>query len=263
MPYTPIDQTRVLWDAAGRPYWASVDGKTRHYIPPITASQYRDDPRMLQWAASQGVTPENPSGTIQPGGFFKGRGEWQSDEGQYEQPTNWGNIAALGVGGAIAAPFVAPVLGFGAGQAAGAAGASGLTEGLMSAVPASIASQGISSTVPLGGMMVGGAGGAGAAGAASGIGSRLADTGKDFLSDLASPQGAASLAALIAGLRGQGSGQESSEEMRRIQAITEAQMRRADPLHQVAVNLAFGRMPTNYRQGVNLQNIPLPGASNG
>jgi hypothetical protein len=57
---------------------------------------------------------------------------------------------------------------------------------------------------------------------------------------------------------GNGGGQDDAEELRRIQAITEAQMRRADPLHQVAVNLAFGRMPTNYRQGVTMNPVRLP-----
>jgi hypothetical protein len=154
------------------------------------------------------------------------------------------------------------VLGYGALSAlggTGAAGASGPAAGLDTSIggAAGLDLPGfIPGTAPLGGMSV-------APAAAAGGGNALAGAGKDFLKDLASPQGAASLAALIAGLKGQSSGDQNTEELRRIQAITEARMRRADPLHQVAVNLAFGRLPTNYRQGVQMNNVPLPGGSNG
>lgn len=77
---------------------------------------------------------------------------------------------------------------------------------------------------------------------------------KEFLSD---EENLGSLGAVIAGLvANRDSG--ATEEQRRIQRMTEAQMRRADPLHQVAVQLAFGRTPVNYRQGIALNNVPLP-----
>jgi hypothetical protein len=203
-------------------------------------------------------------------------GNANANEGLGKQAKRWGPI----VGGTAATLFGIPglfpgLLNAGGSAAAGGASAaasggggvlpSAAIPGMHAAVPAAIASQGVSAglggigtaaglgagaSVPLGEMTAGGT--------AAGVGSRLASGAKDFLGDLASPEGAATLAALIAGLKSQSSGQQNAEEVQRIQAITEARMRRADPLHQVAVNLAFGRMPTNYRQGVQLNNVPLP-----
>lgn len=85
---------------------------------------------------------------------------------------------------------------------------------------------------------------------------------KSLRDTITSPEGIANLAALIPALvatsRGGGSGSGSTDELRRIQGITETQMRRADPLHQVAVQLAFDRAPMSARRGVALQNVPLP-----
>ncbi|MEY2873003.1 MAG: hypothetical protein RLZZ373_374 [Pseudomonadota bacterium] len=82
-------------------------------------------------------------------------------------------------------------------------------------------------------------------------------------SSLTSPNGVAQLAALIPMLSmatsggGGGNGQDAGE-LDRIRAITEARMRRADPLHQVAVQLAYGRAPLSARQGIALNNVQLP-----
>lgn len=96
--------------------------------------------------------------------------------------------------------------------------------------------------------------------AASAIRHGLGDQLRDAFSD---PSTYASLASVIAGLSGGsggGSGADANaDQLRRINAISEAQMRRADPLHQVATNLAFSRLPINARQGVTMSNIPLPG----
>ena len=82
----------------------------------------------------------------------------------------------------------------------------------------------------------------------------------DWLGGLLTPKNIVGLGSVLAGLLGgrSNAAAQDSEEMRRIARITEAQMRRADPLHQVAVNLAFGRLPVHYRQGVDLRNVPLP-----
>lgn len=199
----------------------------------------------------------------------------------------WGPIAAAGAG--IAAPFVLPALGIGGGGAAGSgvlpsasipgmhaavpasiasqgasAGLGGTLAassipGLEAAIPAGIASQGVSQT--LGTSMPAAVKAIESAGT-SALGNQAADAAKggigNFLKGLATPENGAALAALIAGLAGSRGSNEPSEETKRIQAIQEAQMRRADPLHRVATNLAFGRMPVNYRQGVQLNNVPLP-----
>lgn len=118
----------VKWDAKG-PYYPTSDGR-KAYIPPIAAAQYDDDPRMLQWAQAQGATlRDSPqgitAGTSVPGGsLLKNRGTWNSQEGGYDQGINWGNVAALGVGGLIAAPAIA---GLAAGAGGGAAAGGGAT----------------------------------------------------------------------------------------------------------------------------------------
>lgn len=77
---------------------------------------------------------------------------------------------------------------------------------------------------------------------------------------LTSPEGIAALGSFAASqaMRGGNANAGNTDELRRIQGITEAQMRRSDPLHQVAVQLAFQRAPIRAREGVTLGNVPLP-----
>lgn len=77
---------------------------------------------------------------------------------------------------------------------------------------------------------------------------------------LTSANGIASLASLIPALVSatSGGGNTGNADLSRLNAITEARMRRADPLHQVAVQLAYGRAPIRARNGISLQNVPLP-----
>jgi hypothetical protein len=81
---------------------------------------------------------------------------------------------------------------------------------------------------------------------------------------LTDPSTYASLAPLLAslaagGFGGAGGGAGSgNDELRRIQGITEARMRRVDPLHQVATQLAYSRAPIKARQGTALADIRLP-----
>lgn len=139
MPYDAPDYTKVLWES-GKPYWLTASGK-KMFIPPLTAAQMREDPKAQAWAKSQGVNidyqtdPTTGQVTVGPGGvtntatpsggLIHQRGEWNSETGQFDQGIDWGNIMALGVGGAIAAPFVAGALAGAGGGAASGAGASG------------------------------------------------------------------------------------------------------------------------------------------
>jgi hypothetical protein len=81
---------------------------------------------------------------------------------------------------------------------------------------------------------------------------------------LTSASGIASLASLVPALMataksgGSGGSGAGSDDLARLNAITEARMRRADPLHQVAVQLAFQRAPISARNGIALPNVPLP-----
>lgn len=165
--------------------------------------------------------------------------------------------AGIAAGAALVGGVGIPAL-LGAG-AAPASGALTNTAGIGSITgPAAIASQGASAGIPLGGL-----GAAGAAAGAVGNAANGAGVVDKIRNALTSGEGIASLAALIpalvaAGRGGGGNNAGTTDELRRMQGITEAQMRRADPLHQVAVQLAYGRAPISARNGVSLQNIQLP-----
>ena len=79
-----------------------------------------------------------------------------------------------------------------------------------------------------------------------------------------SPEGLASAGSIAAALATRGDGtndatRSSEEQARRLQAITEARMRRVDPLHEAVTQLAFNRLPVSSRQGLNLPRVALPG----
>ena len=90
----------IQYDASGKPYILYVDAKghqAKSYLAPT-------------------VPP------AQQGGFLHGRPQWNSETGQWERPMNWGNLAALGIGGVLTGGALSAALGGGAG-AAGAGGA--------------------------------------------------------------------------------------------------------------------------------------------
>ena len=233
--------------------------------------QLRADPQYVAFLRSIGVNTDGPlrlsdqqrrqaqdwvrryMGSI--GGLeIDASGNLNNPHGFTTELKQWGPVAAAA--GGIAAPFVIPALaGLGGGSAAPLA-TSGMGAGEVSLASAPLGAMGVptatAASAPLGAAGVAGA--AGGAAAAEGAGRGISG----FLKDLATPENAAALTALIAGLKNGGSS-EQTEEQKRINAITEARMRRSDPLHQVASNLAFGRLPVNYRQGVEMKNVPLPG----
>jgi hypothetical protein len=195
-----------------------------------------------------------------------GSGRLNPKTGKLEDPDS-GFMRYIGehpyVGAAMAlapgAAFALPGLMGGGAAASGSAGAAGGTTTMVAPGIPAVAGTGAGITAPLGGVTAAGAG-AGTAAAAGG-GSMLDKLKKS----LTSTEGMASLASLIpmlamagGGNSGGGANGPGSEELRRIQAITEARMRRADPLHQVAVQLAYGRAPVSARQGVDLNNVRLP-----
>lgn len=123
------------------------------------------------------------------------------------------------------------------------------------AVPPNIGSQGISQ-LPFAAPGSFGTGAAGAAAGGAGLANSLLGGLQDFITN---PNNLAGLAAVIAGLMSGGGNNQNTEEARRMQQITEARMRRVDPLHQAVTQLAFSRLPMNARQGVNPPQIsPLP-----
>lgn len=113
-------------------------------------------------------------------------------------------------------------------------------------------SQGVSGGVPPGGFAPnGGTNGDSVPGGAGALGEL-----RKLFTD---PSNLAGLASIIAALASGNGGGADSEEARRIQQITEARMRRVDPLHQAVTQLAWGRLPINARAGVTApQPLPLP-----
>lgn len=191
-------------------------------------------------------------------------GNINQDEG-FSRHRKWMIPAAIGVGtlglGAFGIGPAAGVFGSSAPAAGSAAtGAAGLVPS--SAVPTSLAMQavpGIASTV-----------GQGVTGAMSGLGSVLpaaASAAPSVLGRLRdallSPEGIATAGTIAASLAAGGDGtndqtRASEAQARRMQAITEARMRRVDPLHEAVTQLAFGRLPVSSRQGVSLPRVALP-----
>lgn len=276
MPYTPLDQSRVLWDATG-PYWLSTDGRTKHYIPPIVAAQYRDDPRMLAWAKSRGFelqrddqgaitgmnqAPGAGAGSDRPLDFRTGR-QWNPKTGQYETHFDWGDVLTSAVGGMLGAGAVDAFAG-------GAAAPAAFDAAPNIATPAGMA--GAESVGALGGNALGVPVGTAAIGAPSvplgGVKPPPQNTpppaslGQKLKDLLTSPEGLASAGSVISSLlAGNGTNdatRASEEQARRMQAITEARMRRVDPLHEAVTQLAFSRLPVSSRQGIALPRVALP-----
>lgn len=117
-----IDYQKVLWDDKG-PYNADPVTGAKHYIPPMTAVEMTDDPRVVAWGQSKGASydPNNPAATTAgapSGGLFSSRGQWNDQTGQYDQGINWGNILSLVVAGTLTAGIADAIMGAPAGTAA-------------------------------------------------------------------------------------------------------------------------------------------------
>jgi hypothetical protein len=266
-----LDYT-VRFDEQGQPFWLTQAGQ-RRYLSPLQALQ-SGDPRATQWANGQGAAyTRDAAGTVSGvqdtssprDSFTRQNNGWNPQTGQFDTGLNWSGLGGAITGGlSVAGPAViGPALtgspmAFGGGAAAsqtapiGGLSADGtlpsaVTPGMQSAamngsmIPATSAAPSLTSGVPT-------FGSAAAGGSAASLASKLAG-------GLTSNLGP--LAGVITSLAG-GSGSDSAltDQQRRIMAITEARMRRADPLHQMVVNLAASRMPTNMQLPV--PNVPLP-----
>lgn len=188
---------------------------------------------------------------LQPSGQFQYTATTNQDH-WYSDPRILGP-AAVAAGGGLGL-LAGPASAGGAGAAAGtSAPLGGLTPAMTASAPA-IASQGVSASV--------------GAGAGAGAGT-LANVGKNLLGNLTSANGIASLAPLIASLAASGGGggnggtnneflQGAYADAKRQNAMHEARYRRVDPLHQAVSQLAFSRMPISSRQGITMNQVPLP-----
>jgi hypothetical protein len=162
--------------------------------------------------------------------------------------TWWDKALPYIIGSGFAYGQLAPLFGIGAGGAGGVAGeVAGVENAVLNAVGGG--------AVPLGGVTAAGTGaGAAAGGAAGGAGAEAAK--RTLMQQLLSPQGLASLAALVpsaisafSGPSGGGSASQAQEQLLQ-EALRRSQ--RVDPLHRAATQLAFSRLPTSAREGISL-----------
>lgn len=85
---------------------------------------------------------------------------------------------------------------------------------------------------------------------------------RSLLDSITSPGGITSLASLIPLLMANhgtsAAEQAQMDQANKLAAITEARMRRVDPLHQAVTQLAFSRLPDTSRNGIALTPVDLP-----
>lgn len=143
----------------------------------------------------------------------------------------------------------------------GTLGAATPIAGLHAAVPGAVTA---------GGNLAAGAGSAGLAGAATTpLGGVRPGDGRDLATGLGdfftNPRNLAGLSGIIASLvasRNSGGNSQATDQAMadasRLNKITEARMRRVDPMHEAVTQLAFGRLPVSSRNGIQLPRVPLP-----
>lgn len=241
-----------------RPSMATMPAR----VPGESESGYRNRVRILQGNEARQLARQrglDTSGMRWTGDRFTDANytDW------YEDPAFWGPVAVAAAGGIAGATGGAPG---GAPPTTGTAPAAfpaGTTAANgLSIIPPAATGAG-TAAIPSGAAVGGAAAPAATTGTAAGI-TNATRIGTGVVAGLRGalrdPATYAALAPLLTSLfAGRGnSGSGATDEMRRMQAITEAQMRRADPLHQVAVQMAYGRAPTRYRQGTALSNVQLP-----
>lgn len=292
MAVDPINYNDLRFDAQGRPFYVTQSGKPSYLSPGMAAQAahlFVTDPqqraavnagmspetlqKLIAYAQQGGVTGQNPYGNVPRNTFTSQNNGWNPQTGRYDTGMNWGGLGGAILGGAglagplVIGPAIAGAAGGGAAAGGAASGASAAADGTIpfttapgvSAAAASGAvgpSAGLGASAPLGSLTAGAGAGAGVGGGAAAA-SGFADKLKAGLSN---PSNLASLAGLVtslAGGSGGGGNGQTNADLARAQAITEARMRRVDPLHQAITNLAMSRLPTNMQRPV--PDVPLPG----
>lgn len=235
----------------GQPAYYIEEGTNKPYTMGMVNGQPTGKKVYLSPMAMDGYAP-GPA----KGGFFKSREMWDASKGEMERKTNWGNIGALAVGGAIAAPFVAPaVSGFlgggvapgGAGAVSGGAGASGAATGAAggtlaatgsAALPAGLvaggtapAVSGIAASSAIPALTVGGT-----HAATSGIGGSSVMGG--FLNNLM-PSGSDMLKGVGSYLQGRSQSKDNAQA--RADALLMNQQRRDDDMRQLMATFLQGQ----------------------
>lgn len=267
MPDLILNYSDVRFDESGKPYWTTQRG-ARSYLSPAAAAQ-SPNLRAREWAAAQGERISRDatgaatgvlSNAAPQGGFVHSRGTWNPTTGQFDQSLNPGGLmGAIQGGAALAGPlFVGPAIAnaIGAGATAAPVGSLSADGTIPFTTAPGVQAAALSGQVgPAAGLGASGSVAGGAAGGAGAASGGLAG----LLKNLTSGNNLGSLVGLGTTLaHGLSGGGGADDELKRIQAITEARMRRVDPLHQAITNLAMSRLPTTMQLPV--PNIPLPGS---
>lgn len=235
--------SEVRWDERGRPYRVYLlDTGThrageRSYVSPAEAATI-NDPKLQAWAAQN----QRPGQSL-----FKNDGTWNNKSGEWDRGFNWNNAAVLGAGAltgaGIANAFTMPAVTAASSGATGVLPSSSVPISSAMYGPATIASQGASSSlIP-------------AAVAAAPTGVSTLRRGLEAASNGFDWRDAAGLAALIPALtagRGNagpfGSNSELAEEVRRALAMQRQRTEQAQPVYDTLVRMAMGMSPQAYRQ---------------
>lgn len=233
-------------EARGLVYQVGSDGQ-RHYVSPaaMTPAQLRE---------SQQGLPHDPANfydrsQIPKGGFLRGRGEWDAEKGEWDQPINWGNLMGAGIGGAIAAPFAASALGsmFGGGGSAAAGTGTGVGASTLPATALPGAASAMTSAGSIGAGMGGGTAGLGAA---AGGGSALGSIAREATKGLGGRAVEAAIAGLagLPGLMGGGPTDQEQALTRRLEEMLAQQQRRTssqDALFEAVTRMGANLMPNS------------------
>lgn len=192
------NDTSIHWDASGKPYMLQHGAK---FYPSPAALQGSNDPQIQAWVHAVGPQPQN--------GLIHGMGQWNTDKGQWDQGVDWGNIASLGIAGALTGGLASALGGGGAAGAGAATASSEAAPGAAGAgalLPSTITAP-LAGTLPLGASsgVVGAAGGL-ASGAGDAISSLLPSSSLAGSASVAAPSalplGATSGAVEASGLGG-------------------------------------------------------------
>ncbi len=179
---TPVNYN-LQWDGT-KPYY-DLNSGGKQYLSPAEAMGIQQaakadgtpvDPRVTAYLG--GASPETGGTSGPTSSLFKNAGEWNPDTGKFDQSINWGNIMAMGVGGAMAAPLIAgAVAGGAAGGGSAAAGGGAATGGGVVGGGLGTGALGVGATVPGAGMATGVGMGSTGGSLLSGIGTSLVKGG--------------------------------------------------------------------------------------
>jgi hypothetical protein len=244
------------YDEQGRLFYWREDG-TRSYVSPV-AQLSGDD--YESYTAKGGYKGRRMKASSDPrpkdaGGVFRSGWEWDANSGKWKNPIDKSNITNMVVGGLLTAGAANAFMG-GTGAVAPLANTTtpAMSHAATTAFPATFAASG---TTGLGTMAAGipavanaaasGTTGLGTTAAGIPAVANAAAKGMDWSKILG--VGGAALIPLLSKLGNNGGGQpggiQTNADLEELLSIGANRVRRTDPLHRSATNLAMSRMPTN------------------